>query len=312
MNFLKKWYTYQKERFPVMVFGLYIFSIVFAVFCVCNSCYDDIFLNHPQSHLMGVPELHKIEWIKLIPMFIVAFLQFLMVRITDEFKDYEEDCKYRPYRPVPRGLVTLKELKILFIICAILQVVITFIFNRGGLILLALVWAFSGLLSKDFFIKKFIDKHMLFGVFLDELLMPVIALYLSSYIIAPNMCMETLVFSNLGHILLISYFVSWTVEIARKVRCKEDEEEGVKTYTAVFGIGKAILILFILETLLMLLQLKVLGTAYMPWIIGVYVLTNLINLLFVKKKNKKLAKMTELSANIYIIIIYLSMGLLII
>ena len=38
-----------------------------------------------------------------ITMFVVAFLQFLMVRIIDEFKDYEEDKKYRPYRPVPRG-----------------------------------------------------------------------------------------------------------------------------------------------------------------------------------------------------------------
>lgn len=310
MNFFKKWYTYQKERFPVVMFGLYIFSIVFAVFCFSNASNEMLMNNY--KIILDTSMINEVEWLKIIPMFIVAFLQFLMVRITDEFKDYEEDCKYRPYRPVPRGLVTLKELKILFIICAILQVIITFIFNRNGLILLAIVWAFSGLLSKDFFIKKFIDRHMLFGVFLDEILMPILVLYLSSFIIFPNMCMEALVFSNLGYILLISYLVSWTVEIARKVRCKEDEEEGVKTYTAVFGIGKAILILFILENLLMLLQLKVLGKAHLPWIIGVYVLTNIINLLFVKKKNKKLAKMTELSANIYIIYIYLSMGLLII
>ena len=36
MGFFKKWYTYQKERFPVGVYGLYIFCIVFAVFCYCN------------------------------------------------------------------------------------------------------------------------------------------------------------------------------------------------------------------------------------------------------------------------------------
>ena len=124
--------------------------------------------------------------------------------------------------------------------------------------------------------------------------------------------MEALFFSNLGEILLISYLVSWTVEIARKLRCKEDEEEGVKTYTAVFGIGKATLILVVLETLLMLTQIKALGIAHLPWIIGVYVLTNITNLLFAKNKTKKLAKITELSANIYIIIIYISMGLLII
>lgn len=310
MNFFKKWYIYQKERFPVVVFGMYIFCIVFAVFCFSSSS-NEILINNYKIFLETM-NTNKIKWIKIISMFVVTFLQFLMIRITDEFKDYEEDCKYRPYRPVPRGLVTLKELKVLFVICAILQIVFTFMFNRNGLILLALVWAFSGLLSKDFFIKKLIDKHMLIGVFLDELLMPILVLYLSSYIMTPNMCIKAIFFSNLGEILLISYLVSWVVEIARKVRCKEEEEEGVKTYTAVFGIEKATLILVILETLLMLLQIRVLGIEYLPWIIGVYVLTNIINLLFVKKKTKKLAKMTELSANVYIIIIYLSMGLLII
>ncbi len=285
MKFFKKWYTYQKERFPVLMYGLYIFSIVFAVFCFTNYI---------------VKNQYGIDYIKLIPMFIVAFLQFLMVRITDEFKDYEEDCKYRPYRPVPRGLITLKELKVLFIISAVLQVLITFLFNKSGLICLALVWFVSGLLSKDFFIKKIIDKHILLGVLLDEVLMPVLVLYLSSYIY---------IGIEIWPILLISYFVSWTVEIARKIRCKEDEEKGVKTYTAVFGIKKATMMLIILETILMLLQIKVLGRIYF---ICLYILVNIINLLFMKKQIKKLAKATELFANIYIISIYFSMVLLII
>lgn len=301
MNFFKKWYTYQKERFPIMVYGLYMFCIVFAVFCFSNyfgkMYYETlVFIEDPGAY--------KIEYIKIIPMFVVAFLQFLMVRIIDEFKDYEEDCKYRPYRPVPRGLVTLKELKILFIICAILQVVITGIFNREGLLLLGLVWIFFAIMSKGFFIKKFLDKHILAEVTLDEILMPILVLYLSSFIYID--------YSNIWSLLLISYVISWIVEIARKVRCQEDEEDGVKTYTAVFGIGKAVLILVTLETILMLLQIKVLGFIYLPWIIGVYALINIINLLFVKNKTKKFAKLTELAANIYIMIVYLSMGLLII
>ena len=301
MNFFKKWYTYQKERFPIMVYGLYMFCIVFAVFCFSNyfgkMYYETLVFSVD-------PGPYKIEYIKLIPMFVVAFLQFLMVRIVDEFKDYEEDCKYRPYRPVPRGLVTLKELKVLFIICVILQIAITVIFNREGLILLGLIWIFFAIMSKGFFIKKFLDTHILAEVALDEILMPILVLYLSSFIYID--------YSNIWILLLISYVISWIVEIARKVRCKEDEEEGVRTYTAVFGIGKAVLILAILETILMLLQIKVLGTNYLALIIGLYILINIINLLFVKKKTKKLAKSTELSANIYIMIVYLSMGLLII
>lgn len=290
MKFFKKWYIYQKERFPILIYGLYIFSIVFAVFCFSNYVTQT---NNSEC---------KVYYIKLMPMFIVAFLQFLMIRIIDEFKDYKEDCKYRAYRPVPRGVITLKELGILFVICAILQVIITFIFNRKGLILLVLVWLFSALLSKDFFIKKFIDKHILFGVLLDEILMPILVLYLASYVY---------VGIDIWPIILISYFVSWTVEIARKVRCKEDEEKGVKTYTAVFGIKKATIILIGLETILMILQIKVLGLSYLILELCIYLFINIFNFLFIKDKTQKMAKIIELLANIYIIKIYFSMVLLI-
>ena len=108
MNFIKKWYTYQKERFPILTYGIYIFAIVFATFCF-SDYYGNMFKvkSIEIAYSMGTMEYTR-NWMKMIPMFIVVFLQFLMVRIIDEFKDYEEDCKYRPYRPVPRGLITLK------------------------------------------------------------------------------------------------------------------------------------------------------------------------------------------------------------
>lgn len=316
MSFFKKWYIYQKERFPILTFALYIFCIVFAIFCVSNYFGK---LNY-ESAIKGLifdvaTEPYKIDYYKLIPMFIVAFLQFLMIRIVDEFKDYEEDCKYRPYRPVPRGLITLKELKILFIICVILQFVITYIFEPIAIFPLLIVWVFFAIMSKGFFIKKFLDKHILVEVALDELLMPILVLYLSyfaSYTIPINSVNFHVNYLDIWIFLLMTYIVSWIVEVARKIRCKEDEEKGVKTYTAIFGIGGAIFILFILETLLMIIQAFILGKQYLAIIVVIYILVNIINVLFLKIKTKKTAKLVELSANIYIIIAYLSLGLLII
>lgn len=303
MKFLKKWYTYQKERFPILIFSIYIFGIVFGTFCFCHFLGKN---NYDVLIKTGVffrePDTYKINYLTMVPMFIVAFLQFLMVRIADEFKDYEEDCKYRPYRPVPRGLITLGELKILWIICAVIQLVITLIYNKDALILLLFVWVYFAIMSKDFFLKKFLDKHLLITVTLDEILLPILVLYLASYIHID---------SNIWTLLLMSYIISWIVEIARKIRCKQDEEKGVKTYTAVFGINGAIFILFILETILMLLQSIILGKQYLMITVGIYILSNIVNLLFINKKSKKLAKATELFANIYIIIAYLSLGLLI-
>ena len=286
MGFIKKWYTYQKERFPVATYGIYIFSIVFGTFC------------------FAIDKTYNPNWIMLLPMFAVAFLQFLMVRIVDEFKDYEEDAKYRPYRPVPRGLVTLKELGILGGICAAVQVGITAILNLKGLIFLGLVWLFFEVMSKSFFIKKLVDKHILLEVTLDELLMPVLVLYLSTFV--------TSISVKLIPFLILSYLGSWIVEIARKVRCKEDEEEGVKTYTAVFGIPAATMIVVILEALIMIMQSIILGTKYIIPVIALYVLINIPNILFIIKQNKKLAKTVGLLANIYLIIAYISMVCLVI
>ena len=192
MNFFKKWYTYQKERFPIATYGLYIFSIVFGTFCFATESKN---------------------WIMLIPMFVVALLQFLMVRIVDEFKDFEEDSKYRPYRPVPRGLVSLKELGILGGICAIIQIGLTAILNLKGLIYLSLVWIFFAIMSKSFFIKKLVDKHILLEVTLDEFLMPLLVLYLSTFV--------TTISVKLIPFLILSYLGSWIVEDVKKMKKTE-------------------------------------------------------------------------------------------
>ena len=184
MNFYKKWYTYQKERFPVLTYGLYCFCLVFGTFCFSNYVSKE---NIKMLIFNVDPGQYVINFYLLIPMFIVGLLQFLMVRIIDEFKDYEEDCKYRSYRPVPRGLVTLKELKILFIICAILQIIITILINPRNLIFLAIVWGFFYIMSKVFFIKKFLSKHILFEVFLDEFLLPITVIYIASFICEINL-----------------------------------------------------------------------------------------------------------------------------
>lgn len=301
MSFIKKWYTYQKERFPILTFGIYVLSIVIAVFSYTNS-----------------KVTRTVDYMIILPMFLVTFLQFLMTRIVDEFKDYEEDCKYRPYRPVPRGLIKLKELKVLFIICGILQFFITIIFAKGwiSIISLGIMWIFFAIMSKGFFIKKILDKHILLEVTLDEIMMPLMIAFLITF--TPYINKNNPISMNISNIfnaktlLIMSYIVSWIVEVARKIRSKEQEEKGVKTYTAVLGITKATVLLTILETFLAIMQYLILGNKYTVIIVLLYIIIVITNILFVMKKSKKYAKGVELLANIYILIVYWSMLLLII
>lgn len=285
MNFFKKWYTYQKERFPIATYGLYILCLTFAAFFY-NTKMLEIESN------VGV----------FITMFVVAFLQFLMVRIIDEFKDYEEDKKYRPYRPVPRGLIKLKELRTLFVICIIIQFALTLIVNPFSLIFLLVLWIMFILMTKSFFMKKIVDKHILLEVALDEILLPTLMLYLSSFI--------KIDITILWRLLLLSYVVSWIIEIARKVRCKKDEEKGVKTYTAVFGIQKATLLLSVLELILTILRLFLPGEPLMNvaqiGLIILFIGTIIVNVLFTQKKTRKFAKAVEYLADGLVMLTLLS------
>ncbi len=324
MSFIKKWYTYQKERFPILIFGLYVLCIVIAVFGFANF-YGQVFYQKWLNHIVFEvqPSEYQFDYMSIIPMFVVCFLQFLMIRIVDEFKDYEEDCKYRPYRPVPRGLITLRELKVLLIICVILQLIITILFTKSitGIMYLIILWIFFGIMSKGFFMKKILDKHILLEVTLDELMMPLLVIFLISFTpMQAYLNYNSTHFPDAGiiniadiwKILVLSYLVSWIVEVARKIRAKEQEENGVKTYTAVLGIPKAISILTILEILLAIVQYMILGSNYIVPIILICAIINIVNILFVIKKSKTFAKMVELSANIYIMLVYLSMLLLIV
>ena len=161
-------------------------------------------------------------------------------------------------------------------------------------------------MSKSFFIKTIVEKHILLEVALDEILMPVLVIYLSVF------PLKQLIIDKYFYLFLfMTYVISWIVEIARKVRCKEDEEKGVKTYTAVFGIKKATLLLSALEIILACIQ-GIILKKYNISVVCLILAVILINIGFITKRNKKFAKLTELSANIYIFLVYFSMGLLLI
>ena len=57
MRFIKKWYTYQKERFPILMYGLYVFSIVIGTFFIsneiCENSHQNLFKNNYQGNLLN-------------------------------------------------------------------------------------------------------------------------------------------------------------------------------------------------------------------------------------------------------------------
>lgn len=215
-----RWWVYQRERFPLAGHGPLIFA--FSASAVALSA----LLRGAWPSGRGV-----------VVAFVSALLFFFQLRVADEFKDADDDRQFRPYRPVPRGLVTLRELATLGVVAAVVQALLAWWLDPRLLVVLVAVWAYMALLSQEFFVAEWLKARPFTYLWTHMLVVPLIDLYATACDWVPAHVEPP---SGLGWFLAASFFNGVVVEIGRKVRAPADEETGVETYTAVWGRERAI------------------------------------------------------------------------
>ena len=184
-------------------------------------------------------------------MFLTAFgvclLMFLQLRIADEFKDAAEDARWRPYRPVPRGLVTLKELRVVFILAALVQLVLVFALDSRLWLVLAIAWSYLALMSVEFFRRDWLKKRPVIYLLTHMGIMPLVDFFGTACEWLPRGSSAP---ADLGWFLAASFFNGIVIEVGRKLRQPADEEEGVETYSRLWGKsgGAAVWMLALLAT----------------------------------------------------------------
>jgi 4-hydroxybenzoate polyprenyltransferase len=212
-----RWGVYQRERFPLLAHGPLVLAFSFSA-----VSYSSLLRG---QH--GIPPLPNIA-----VSFVTALLFFLQLRIADEFKDFEDDSRYRPYRPVPRGLVKLKELAVLGVIAAAIQLGLALWLSPALVPFLLLVWAYLALMTKEFFVPEWLKAHPVVYMVSHMAIMPLIDLYATTcdWRVANVPAPEGLIW-----FLFVSFLNGIVIEVGRKLRAPEQEEEGVETYTVLWG-----------------------------------------------------------------------------
>ena len=212
---MNRWWIYQQERFPLLAHGPLI-----AAFSASAVGYSALLRG-------GRP---------IALSFVVAFLgalgSFLLLRIADEFKDAEEDARYRPYRPVPRGLVQLRELAVIGVAVALLQLLLALAVGWPLVGLLALTWAYFLLMSREFFARTWLKARPVAYLFSHMLIMPLIDWFATGCDWVPAGGRMP---AGLFWFLAASFCNGLVIELGRKIRAPGQEEPGVETYTALWG-----------------------------------------------------------------------------
>lgn len=213
----RRWWTYLQERFPLPAHGPVVLAV--SASAVCFS-----------ALLRGVP-----RWPPggaFACAFIGCLAFFFQLRVADEFKDAQDDARWRPTRPVPRGLVTLRELAAAGALAAALQAALSLLVTPALLAPLALVWLYLGLMTREFFAPAWLRARPAAYLLSHMAILPLIMLYATACEWLPAGAGPH---PGILWFLALSYANGVVFEIGRKIRAPEDEQEGVETYSALWG-----------------------------------------------------------------------------
>lgn len=214
-------WAYQRERFPLAAYVPLI-----GVSALAAAAWSAAARGRP-----GLP-----PWPVLAVGLATALAFFFLLRVADEHKDAEIDRRYRPELPVPRGLVSLAELRRTGAIVALAVAAANALVAPRLLLALVPAVAWAALMAREFFVAEWLRARPAAYLLSHMVVMPLLFAYLTG--------LDWLAAGadpprGLAFFLALAFLNGILVEIGRKIRAPHDERPGVETYTTTWGLRAA-------------------------------------------------------------------------
>ncbi|MBM7067435.1 UbiA family prenyltransferase [Actibacterium sp. 188UL27-1] len=208
-------WIYQAERFPLKK-TVPLLAIFSAASITVSAVLADRPLPGIGAYLVG---------------FGLAFLLFFQMRVCDEVKDLEDDRRYRPERPIPRGLVSLRLIVGLGLATVPLAAALAVIWGAGLIWLLGLVWLWLAAMTAEFGMPRWLKARPVLYLLSHMAIMPLIDLMLTGIEWRPAGAPHPGLWWFIG----LSFANGCVLELGRKLWVPESELAGVETYSGLWG-----------------------------------------------------------------------------
>ena len=208
-SMISKWTIFAKERFPL---ASHIPMVVLFVGTI------------------AVYFAEEFTFKSLFP-FIATFIFFFKLRLFDEIKDFELDKKINPQRPLPRGLLNVKNLEHGIILCIIAEVILFGIYGYFALLLALITIMYSLLMYKEFFIGNYIRPHLTTYAISHTVITVPLSLTITQTLSNTSLFNQSL---DIVYLSLANWCFFNIFEFGRKTFLKDEEREGVESYSKIF------------------------------------------------------------------------------
>lgn len=294
LGLLQRLWIYQRERFPLVRTALLV-----TVFTAASLCVSAILAGRAPP-----------AGATYVVAFVAALVFFFQLRACDEIKDADIDRRYRPERPIPRGLIALRVVVMLGLIGVPVALVTTMALDIRLVLPLALVWGWMALMTAEFFVPEWLSARPFLYLVSHMLIMPLIDLFVTACEWLPAAGAAP---SGLWLFLVLSFLNGCVLEIGRKIYAPANERTGVETYSALLGPRRAILlwvtILAVAYVFLLavgfavgvLLPIAALGLAALLWCIR-------CSILFARSPDSSAQKRIDAASGIWVLLCYGAAG----
>ncbi len=167
---------------------------------------------------------------------VTVVLVFFHLRLMDEVKDAAHDARHYPDRPVPRGLVTLSEIRALAGVAVAAELLVNAALSPKALAAYVAVLAFTLLMYREFFLGQWLHERFLIYTLAHIPSLPLLAVY--AYVLAVMGAGPVEVAPAFVLFLVESYAAGLSLEIARKIHAPADEPADVYTYSKDLGVAR--------------------------------------------------------------------------
>ncbi|CAN5875330.1 hypothetical protein BH20GEM3_BH20GEM3_00980 [soil metagenome] len=295
MTLLHRLWMYQRERFPLVA---YLPMVV--VFSGSAAAYSRL-----ARQAAGF-----IPWERFVVGAFTALVFFAWLRILDEHKDADVDRRYRPELPVPRGLVSLRELRRVGLVLLGIALLLNVLVAPRLLWACLPVAAYAALMTREFFVGEWLRGQPVAYLLSHMLILPLIDTYttgldwLAEGAAPPR---------ALWFFLAVTYLNGIVIEIGRKIRPPDAEREGVDSYTRIWGVTTAPGIwLATLAGTAALAWLAVRhvggGTGTLVVLMGCAVVAAMPAIHFLRTRSAGAARAIEAASGVWTIAMYLLLG----
>jgi 4-hydroxybenzoate polyprenyltransferase len=249
----------------------------------------------------------SLKFMDYIILFIGVTAFYFKLRLYDEVKDYELDVVINKTRPLPRGLLALKDMFRGMAVCILIELVCFVTNGPQGLFSMIIAIIYSLIMYKEFFIPEKIRPLLTTYALVHTIVTTLLSFAIFSFITKHNFY-QVVTNINFLSFALANWLLFNIFEFGRKTFATSEERPNVDTYSSLFGRTGAVILVASQAIIAFALSLNLINANHTVLIWGNAILLVILAILstsYIIKDKATVAKFYRNFSSVYIIVYFL-------